>query len=212
MPELNQTYSLQQLALFFNEKPILGGKQHQLQLNRWNKIWTIEKIGRNQYIIISFTPKPLPTKIHKKYKYEINIGDKFGKLTILSPINSDEKYKHNYLCQCECGNQTIVTAYSLIYGNTQSCGCNRKTPRKTTGEYIGKYRPNKERNKLTPSFRMLILKRDNFHCRLCGRGVEDGIKLEVDHIIPIAHGGLTEEENLWTLCFECNRGKRDNEI
>lgn len=208
MPELNQTYSLQQLALFFNEKPTLGGKQHQLQLNRWNKIWTIEKVGRNKYIIVSFNPKPLPTKLHKKYKYEINIGDKFSKLTILSPINSDERYKYNYLCQCECGNQTIVTAYSLIYGNTQSCGCIHKS----TGKYIGKYQLNKERSKLTPSLRMSILKRDNFHCRLCGRGVEDGAKLEVDHIIPIAKGGLTEEENLWTLCFECNRGKSDNEI
>lgn len=66
-----------------------------------------------------------------------------------------------------------------------------------------------ERAKMTPSLRYEILKRDNFHCVLCGRGTEDGVKLEVDHIIPVSKGGKTEPSNLRTLCRDCNRGKSD---
>lgn len=204
-PELNHPYKLKELASFFNEKSPKGN-YIRIKLNAWNRIWNIEK--RNGYYIIkSFSPKYPPQN-----KYKLNIGDKFNKLTIIAPINSDKKYDYKYLCQCECGNQTIVNAYSLIYGNTQSCGCIHRT----TGKYIGKYKQSedilKERSKLTPSLRFSILKRDNYHCRICGRGVEDNVKLEIDHIIPVSKGGLTEENNLWVLCQDCNRGKRDNEI
>ncbi len=65
------------------------------------------------------------------------------------------------------------------------------------------------RRKMTDSLRYDILKRDNFHCVLCGRGPEDGVKLEVDHIIPVSKGGATVRENLRTLCRECNAGKSD---
>lgn len=65
-----------------------------------------------------------------------------------------------------------------------------------------------ERQKMTPSLRYEILKRDKFRCVICGRTAEkDGIKLHVDHIIPISKGGKTEPNNLRTLCDECNLGK-----
>lgn len=60
--------------------------------------------------------------------------------------------------------------------------------------------------------RFTILKRDNYHCRLCGRGAEDGVKLEVDHRRAWSHGGADTHDNLWTLCFDCNHGKRDQEV
>lgn len=34
-----------------------------------------------------------------------------------------------------------------------------------------------------------------------------GIPLAVDHIIPVAAGGLTEESNLWLACRPCNEFK-----
>lgn len=66
-----------------------------------------------------------------------------------------------------------------------------------------------ERRKLTPKLRYEVLKRDHYHCVICGRGQEDGIKLHVDHIIPVSKGGKTELSNLRTLCDECNIGKSD---
>lgn len=53
------------------------------------------------------------------------------------------------------------------------------------------------------------MKRDDFKCQICGGETKDGFKLRVDHKKPIAKGGLTAPENLWTLCEECNLGKSD---
>lgn len=68
-----------------------------------------------------------------------------------------------------------------------------------------------KRTKRDPSLslRFLIMKRDNFRCLVCGRAQNHvaGLTLEVDHIAPWSDGGETIEENLQTLCFDCNRGK-----
>ncbi len=57
--------------------------------------------------------------------------------------------------------------------------------------------------------RFFVLKRDDFTCKMCGaNGL--GVKLEVDHILPVAEGGSDSLVNLQTLCFKCNRGKRDS--
>ena len=56
--------------------------------------------------------------------------------------------------------------------------------------------------------RYLVLERDGFRCRRCGRNPEeDGVKLEIDHIVPRFLYGKTTYDNLRTLCMECNRGK-----
>ncbi len=63
-----------------------------------------------------------------------------------------------------------------------------------------------ERDKMTPSMRVDVLRRDNYTCRMCGRSAAD-IELHVDHIRPVSRGGLTEMDNLQTLCRDCNLGK-----
>lgn len=65
-----------------------------------------------------------------------------------------------------------------------------------------------ERAKLTPSLRFRVLKRDGYRCRACGSGPEHGAVLHIDHRVAIAKGGLTEFNNLQTLCASCNYGKR----
>ena len=66
-----------------------------------------------------------------------------------------------------------------------------------------------ERSRMNNSVRYDILKRDRFKCVICGRSAKDGVKLHVDHIIPVSKGGKTEYSNLRTLCDACNFGKRD---
>lgn len=57
--------------------------------------------------------------------------------------------------------------------------------------------------------RFKVMKGDNFTCRLCKRS---GVPLEVDHIKPVSKGGSSSLDNLQTLCFECNRGKSDEDL
>ncbi|MEW6716410.1 MAG: HNH endonuclease [Chloroflexota bacterium] len=65
-----------------------------------------------------------------------------------------------------------------------------------------------KRKPISRRVRFEILHRDNYRCRACGRGAENGVKLQVDHIIPVDWGGETQLPNLQTLCEECNAGKK----
>jgi 5-methylcytosine-specific restriction enzyme A len=67
---------------------------------------------------------------------------------------------------------------------------------------------NKKREPVGLSLRYFVLKRDKFRCVKCGNTAGEST-LEIDHIVPVASGGRTDKDNLQTLCFNCNRGKRD---
>lgn len=61
--------------------------------------------------------------------------------------------------------------------------------------------------------RYRILQRDESKCRRCGRTPADGVKLHVDHKIPVdlwdsKNGDVNQDSNLWTLCSDCNEGKK----
>lgn len=68
-----------------------------------------------------------------------------------------------------------------------------------------------QRTLMTKKLREYIKSRDNFTCCNCGNSthIEPNLLLEIDHIIPIAKGGCTVEDNLQTLCWKCNRSKSD---
>lgn len=51
-------------------------------------------------------------------------GQVFGKLQVIKRIEA--KGQARWLCQCDCGNETIVTGYNLRTGLSTSCGCKRK--------------------------------------------------------------------------------------
>jgi 5-methylcytosine-specific restriction endonuclease McrA len=57
--------------------------------------------------------------------------------------------------------------------------------------------------------RYKVLKRDRFRCATCGRSPANDLDchLHVDHIVPLARGGETVEDNLRALCADCNIGK-----
>ena len=64
------------------------------------------------------------------------------------------------------------------------------------------------RDPLPAQLRFRILQRDGFRCRYCGRsGDAPGVVLHVDHVVSVAAGGTTSEDNLRTACEECNLGK-----
>jgi 5-methylcytosine-specific restriction endonuclease McrA len=57
--------------------------------------------------------------------------------------------------------------------------------------------------------RYLVMRRDNFACRLCGASPakDPAVSLHIDHIHPWSKGGETVLENLQTCCEACNVGK-----
>ncbi len=57
--------------------------------------------------------------------------------------------------------------------------------------------------------RFLVMRSDNFRCRLTGRSpaTDPNVILEVDHIIPWDKGGETVIENLQTIAKDINIGK-----
>ena len=103
-------------------------------------------------------------------------------------------------------NHYVESAYITV-GDLQEYVQHRKEHKHNINSE--QHRRERERQLLTPGLRYDILKRDNFRCQICGRTRLDGVTLEVDHKKPIARGGKTEPNNLWTLCRDCNRGKAD---
>lgn len=78
---------------------------------------------------------------------------------------------------------------------------------------IYRYEPKLTQKKQLPDFpseaKEQILKRDNYKCVVCGRGIKDGVEICADHIIPIDSGGTNTVENGQTLCSEHNILKKN---
>lgn len=68
---------------------------------------------------------------------------------------------------------------------------------------------NRELENFTPSQKREILQRDGYKCVVCGKGIEDGVELHVDHIKPKDLGGRATIENGQTLCGQHNYMKKN---
>jgi HNH endonuclease len=56
----------------------------------------------------------------------------------------------------------------------------------------------------TKKNRAAVLARDGKACSYCQR---DRRRLEIDHVVPVASGGSSEESNLVPACYDCNTEK-----
>ena len=113
----------------------------------------------------------------------------------------------------ECG--TVFTAAAYTGGKTPTfCNphCSRKHFRRTD-----KYR-RRELIKSQPSeaiYRMSILERDSFTCKLCNEPLDmdahpnDNRAPSLDHILPLAKGGSHQTHNLQAAHRQCNAIKSD---
>ena len=63
-------------------------------------------------------------------------GKKFGKLTAIKDVGRDKRYHRLWLCKCDCGEEKVVSAGNLVWGNVTSCGCARV--KDLTGRRFGK--------------------------------------------------------------------------
>ena len=59
------------------------------------------------------------------------IGQRFGRLTVIERVENANDGHARWLCQCDCGNTTIVSSNVLKRGHCKSCGClNKETASK----------------------------------------------------------------------------------
>lgn len=68
-----------------------------------------------------------------------------------------------------------------------------------------------KRRGLSKRVRFEVFKRDSFKCQYCGKSAPH-VVLHVDHIQPVAKGGLNDLLNLITSCVDCNLGKSDKTL
>lgn len=76
-----------------------------------------------------------------KAKIKIIPGMRFGKLVTIKKVKKlpDDKDKHDkWLCQCDCGNTTIVRSNTLREGKTKSCGCLLRGIKDMKGQRFGR--------------------------------------------------------------------------
>lgn len=50
-------------------------------------------------------------------------GERYGRLVVVARAVQDKARGSRWLCRCDCGNETTVQRWSLLRGDTRSCGC-----------------------------------------------------------------------------------------
>lgn len=68
------------------------------------------------------------------------------------------------------------------------------------------------RKTISSGERFAVLTRANYRCELCGATPSDGVKLHVDHVLPVSKGGTNSPDNLRCLCDTCNLGRSDRHV
>ena len=66
----------------------------------------------------------LLNELRDRTKYDI-IGQRFGKLTVVSYAGMNKYGGTDFECLCDCGNTTIVSRNSLVEDAVKTCGCVR---------------------------------------------------------------------------------------
>ncbi len=68
-------------------------------------------------------------------------------------------------------------------------------------------------SRISPELREQVAAAARYRCGYCltSRHVV-GPFLEIDHIVPVSHGGRSDEENLWLACPLCNSHKADRVV
>ena len=129
------------------------GKFVDLTGQRFGKLTVIERKGEskcghaawlcrcdcgNQSVVIGRDLKRGCTTSCGCLKKAIDLtGQRFGRLTVIERRGSTTDGQATWLCQCDCGNQSVVAGGHLRKGQTTSCGCLNKVI-DLTGQRFGR--------------------------------------------------------------------------
>jgi len=140
----------------------------------------------------------MPKKIYK----DINIGDKYGKWTVIDKIESNKYERKSWLCQCACGRIKKVDDTTLKRGKSLSCGKCRENVILKQSFYDWCIENNRkdllnrwdyELNRCSPK-NIGIGNRNSFYFK-CPKGIHES---ELKKMIAIIHNGVILD------CHKCN--------
>ena len=70
----------------------------------------------------------------KRIKNEI--GNKYGKLTVIAEAGIEQYGSKMWLCKCDCGGEVIVKGANLRNGGTTSCGCTKSHGEEKIAQFL----------------------------------------------------------------------------
>ena len=162
-------------------KPI-SGKSFLLKF--WSKDIPVEKsISQKEFIKNYFIKRPNQDISHSQSKFEI-----------------EDSYFNETKKRIEDSDRAIRSLHQEGFLVKVTKGVYRYDPNVThKREDLFEFN-NKTKNR--------ILERDEYKCVICGLGRENGVELQVDHILAKQYGGKATYENGQTLCAAHNFKKK----
>lgn len=186
------------------------------ELSKFEERWAKGKEGLDRlehHMITLDDPEPAPCDTLQIYFYhDCGVGQKWSECGFVDIKKSIKRaidvkgWKDGEIHSIYIITQSANGDYCELKLDLRQYADVIKIPRTT--EYKTISNP-KRRNGIKLKTRFLVFKRDSYKCRLCGISSNDGAILEIDHILAVANGGTDDVSNLWTLCYDCNHGKRD---
>ena len=76
--------------------------------------------------------------VDRDFTKQDRVGERVGLLTIKSAYMVPGTRRREWLCQCDCGNTTILSQRMLRDGGTKSCGCQKHNQIDLTGRRFGR--------------------------------------------------------------------------
>lgn len=110
-------------------------------------------------------------------KPESIAGEKFGRLTAVARAGRDKDRGSFWLCNCDCGVESLVRISALRSGQVRSCGCLHV---EKVSAFVGKSNPNfnetlKDEDRVDRrnleeyrGWAKAVKRRDGFKCQVCG--------------------------------------------
>ena len=154
----------------------------------------------------------------------MQIGEKYGRLTVESYLYTDAHPRRYFLCRCECGGEVVTHTNSLRTSNTRSCGCllrDTQAAKRVPGNHsevtaiiLGYKRHAARRWHEWGLSREQVVAIISSACRYCGSPPAN-VKQHKNTISPLRYSGIDRidnaagytEGNVVACCRICNRAK-----
>ena len=102
----------------------LHGKTQNLQ--QWCNEYDLSRGMVNKRLEMGWDFEKAITTPKKERDNDTLIGEKYGRLTVISSSEKRRGRATMWKCECDCGNTIYVEKHKLVTGHTLSCGCLRK--------------------------------------------------------------------------------------